>query len=100
MTQGRHPRSKIVAVQRTHNRPFRWQQIPGVIAVASGENSRHPTAGPCPFDFADVPVIDGVTQSTDHGRGYEIVGHLRFVRAEAHSTPAEARFFNSIDPMR
>jgi hypothetical protein len=32
-----------------------------------------------PFDFADVPVIDGVNHPTDRGRGYEIVGHLRFI---------------------
>jgi hypothetical protein len=36
--------------------------------------------GVSPFDFADVPVIDGVNHPTDHGRGYEIVGHLRFIR--------------------
>jgi hypothetical protein len=38
--------------------------------------------GVSPFDFADVPVIDGVNHPTDHGRGYEIIGHLRFVRSE------------------
>jgi hypothetical protein len=35
-----------------------------------------------PFDFSDVPVIDSVNHPGDHGRGYEIVGHLRFVRTE------------------
>ena len=35
--------------------------------------------GVSPFDFADVPVIDGVNHPTDHGRGYEIVGHLCFI---------------------
>ena len=38
--------------------------------------------GVSPFDFADVPVIDGVNHPSDHGRGYEIIGHLRFVRTE------------------
>jgi len=33
-----------------------------------------------PFDFADVPVIDGVNHPSDHGSGNEIVGHLRFIR--------------------
>jgi hypothetical protein len=28
---------------------------------------------------ADVPVIDGVNHPADHGRGYEIVGHLHFI---------------------
>ena len=37
--------------------------------------------GVSPFDFADVPVIDGVNHPADHGRGYEIVGHLRFIRS-------------------
>jgi hypothetical protein len=36
--------------------------------------------GVSPFDFADVPVIDGVNHPADQGRGYEIVGHLRFIR--------------------
>jgi hypothetical protein len=27
--------------------------------------------GVSPFDFADVPVIDGVNHPQDHGRGYE-----------------------------
>jgi hypothetical protein len=35
--------------------------------------------GVSPFDFADVPVIDGVNHPSDKGRGYEIVGHLRFI---------------------
>jgi hypothetical protein len=38
--------------------------------------------GVSPFDFADVPVIDGVNHPADHGRGYEIVGHLRFIRTK------------------
>src|SRR5262245_2588415 len=33
--------------------------------------------GVSPFDLAEVPVIDGVNHPADHGRGYEIVGHLR-----------------------
>jgi hypothetical protein len=40
--------------------------------------------GVSPFDFADVPVIDGINHPTDQGAspgtGYQIVGHLRFVR--------------------
>lgn len=36
--------------------------------------------GVSPFDFADVPVIDGVNHPTDAGHGYAIVGHLHFVR--------------------
>jgi hypothetical protein len=38
-----------------------------------------------PFDFADVPVIDGVNHPADQGRGYEIVGHLRFIRTDHRS---------------
>ena len=38
--------------------------------------------GVSPFDFADVPVIDGINHPSDRGRGYEIVGHLRFVRTQ------------------
>jgi hypothetical protein len=41
--------------------------------------------GVSPFDFADVPVIDGINHPADHGRGYEIVGHLRFIRTEDRS---------------
>jgi hypothetical protein len=37
--------------------------------------------GVSPFDFEEVPVIDGVNHPSDQGRGYEIVGHLRYVRA-------------------
>jgi hypothetical protein len=37
--------------------------------------------GVSPFDFAEVPVIDGINHPSDRGRGYEIVGHLRYVRA-------------------
>jgi hypothetical protein len=44
-----------------------------------------------PFDFEDVPVIDGINHPSDQGRGYEIVGHLRFVRAEDRPTLAAAR---------
>jgi hypothetical protein len=36
--------------------------------------------GVSPFDFAEVAVIDGVNHPSDRGRGYEIVGHLRYVR--------------------
>jgi hypothetical protein len=35
--------------------------------------------GVSPFDFAEVPVIDGVNHPSDRGRGYEIVGQLRFI---------------------
>jgi hypothetical protein len=42
--------------------------------------------GISPFDFADVPVIDGINHPTDNGAkpgtGYEIVGHLRYVPVE------------------
>jgi hypothetical protein len=41
------------------------------------------------FDFADVPVIDGVNHPADHGRGYEIVGLLRFIRTEDRSARAK-----------
>jgi hypothetical protein len=43
------------------------------------------------FDFADMPVIDGVNNPSDHGRGYEIVGHLRFIPTENRSTAGGAR---------
>ena len=33
-------------------------------------------------------VIDGANHPSDHGRGYEIVGHLRFVRTEKDSGAA------------
>jgi hypothetical protein len=40
--------------------------------------------GVSPFDFADVPVIDGINHPTDKGAGpgtgYEIIGHLRYER--------------------
>jgi hypothetical protein len=43
--------------------------------------------GVSPFDFAAVPVIDGVNHPTDQGAkagtGYRIVGHLHYVRANA-----------------
>jgi hypothetical protein len=38
--------------------------------------------GVSPFDFDDVPVIDGINHPKDNGTGYEIVGHLRYVRVE------------------
>ncbi len=42
--------------------------------------------GVSPFDFADVPVIDGANHPTDQGAtagtGYQLVGHLRFVRGD------------------
>jgi hypothetical protein len=38
-----------------------------------------------PFDFADVPVIDGVNHPSDHGSGYEIIGHLCFIRTQDSS---------------
>jgi hypothetical protein len=42
--------------------------------------------GVSPFDFADVPVIDGINHPTDQGAkagtGYQVVGHLRYVRAD------------------
>lgn len=42
--------------------------------------------GVSPFDFTDVPVIDGINHPTDQGAkpgtGYEIVGHLRYVPVE------------------
>ena len=41
--------------------------------------------GVSPFDFAEVPVIDGVNHPSDHGSGYEIVGHLRFIRTQDRS---------------
>jgi hypothetical protein len=46
--------------------------------------------GVSPFDFADVPVIDGINHPSDQGRGYEIVGHLRVVRVEDRPIPAAA----------
>ena len=35
-------------------------------------------AGVSPFDFADVPVIDGINHPGDQGGGTRIVGHLRY----------------------
>jgi hypothetical protein len=32
-----------------------------------------------------VPVTDGINHPSDHGRGYEIIGHLRFIRTEDRS---------------
>jgi hypothetical protein len=44
-----------------------------------------------PFDFADVPVINGVDHPADLGRGYEIVGNLHFTPTEDRSTAGRAR---------
>jgi hypothetical protein len=38
-----------------------------------------------------VPVIDGVNHPADHGRGYQIIGHLRFIRTEHRSAAGAAR---------
>jgi hypothetical protein len=42
--------------------------------------------GVSPFDFEDVPVIDGTNHPTDQGAkpgtGYQIAGRLRFVRGD------------------
>jgi hypothetical protein len=42
--------------------------------------------GVSPFDFADIPVIDGTNHPTDQGAkagtGYQFVGHLHFVRGD------------------
>jgi hypothetical protein len=42
--------------------------------------------GVSPFDFDDIPVIDGVHHPTDQGAkagtGYQVVGHLKFVRSD------------------
>jgi hypothetical protein len=54
----------------------------------AGSGTPHNVAclkGVSSFDFADVPVIDGVNHPSDHGRGYEIVGHLRFIPTENRS---------------
>jgi hypothetical protein len=38
--------------------------------------------GVSPFDFADVPVLDGVNHPSDNpGRARGVVGHLRFAKA-------------------
>jgi hypothetical protein len=46
--------------------------------------------GVSPFDFEDVPVIDGVNHPTDQGAkagtGYQIVGRLRYVRVDPEHT--------------
>lgn len=34
--------------------------------------------GVSPFDFPDVPVVDGVQHPSDTGRGVRVIGHLRF----------------------
>jgi hypothetical protein len=41
-------------------------------------------AGVSPFDFEDVPVIDGVMHPSDQGAGSKahIVGHLRYIPTE------------------
>ena len=38
-----------------------------------------------PFDFAEVPVIDGVVHPNDRGPagGPDIVGYLRYIREPA-----------------
>jgi hypothetical protein len=42
--------------------------------------------GVSPFDFEDVPVIDGINHPTDQGNapgtGYAIIGHLHYVPVE------------------
>ena len=42
--------------------------------------------GVSPFDFTDIPVIDGTNHPTDQGAkagtGYQFVGHLHFVRGD------------------
>jgi hypothetical protein len=38
--------------------------------------------GVSPFDFDDVPVLDGVSHPSERAGGYRLVGHLRFVRSE------------------
>ena len=40
--------------------------------------------GMSPFDFEDVPVIDGISHPKDagHDGGYHVVGHLRFIRCD------------------
>ena len=42
-------------------------------------------AGVSPFDFADVPVIDGINHPSDQraGGGSRVVGHLRYEPAAA-----------------
>jgi hypothetical protein len=47
--------------------------------------------GVSPFDFHDVPVINGVNHPSDARGCYEIVGHLRFVRTTAPSARSAAR---------
>jgi hypothetical protein len=47
--------------------------------------------GVSPFDFDDVPVIDGVNHPNDARGRYEIVGQLRFVRMVAPSPRSSAR---------
>lgn len=46
--------------------------------------------GVSPFDFEDVPVIDGINHPTDQGAkpgtGYSVIGHLRYVREEGART--------------
>jgi hypothetical protein len=39
--------------------------------------------GVSPFDFDDVPVIDGINHPKDTGSSYQIVGRLRYVRVES-----------------
>jgi hypothetical protein len=41
-------------------------------------------SGVSPFDFAEIPVVDGANHPKDQApdRGNEIIGYLRYVRAE------------------
>src|SRR5579872_4737470 len=35
-----------------------------------------------PFDFAEVPVFDGITHPKDRDGGYRVAGYLRYVRCD------------------
>ena len=48
-------------------------------------------SGVSPFDFAEVPVIDGTNHPSDAGRGYEIAGSLRYVPREPASSASDPR---------
>jgi hypothetical protein len=52
---------------------------------ALGHSAASCLKGVSPFDFVDVPVIDGVNHPSDKGHGYEIVGHLRFIPTQARA---------------
>lgn len=43
-------------------------------------------AGVSPFDFEEIPVIDGINHPTDQGAkagtGYQVIGRLRYVRID------------------